>query len=233
MQNKLEEIFTSAGINVNKNQIAQFIDYYNLLIEYNNKINLTAITEPIEVIIKHFLDSVLPYKELELNATIIDIGTGAGFPLVPLKIIRPDLKITLVDSLNKRINFLNEVVKTLSLKDVTCIHSRAEDLATKIDFRQKFDYCVARAVAKLNTLSELTLPFIRIGGKLLAYKADFSEELASASKALGVLGGKFEKTLSFELPQNMGTRNIIVIKKVSNTPQKYPRGANKPKSNPL
>ena len=233
MQQKLIQIFNSAGINLTTMQVAQFENYYNLIIDYNSRINLTAITEPVDVIIKHFLDSVLPYNDLQKNATVIDVGTGAGFPLIPLKIIRPDLKVTLVDALNKRVNFLKVVVADLKLDNTTCIHSRAEDLAIKLDYRQKFDYCVARAVAKLNTLSELTLPFVKVGGKLIAYKSDISEELDGASKALSILGGKLEKILSFELPQNMGTRNIIVIKKVSDTPTKYPRGANKPKSNPL
>lgn len=233
MDKELKEIFNSAGIFLDDLQVKQFTQYYDLLIEYNKMFNLTAITQSTEVFVKHFLDSVFPYKEIGLGASVIDIGTGAGFPLVPLKIIRPDIKITLVDSLNKRINFLNVVVEKLGLLGVQCIHSRAEDLVNNVEYREKFDVCVARAVAKLNTLAELTLPFVKLNGKLIAYKSDVEAELVGASRALAVLGGELEKILSFDLPLGMGSRAIVIINKVSHTPSKYPRGQNKPKSNPL
>ena len=233
MDEKLKEIFNSAGIILNDLQAKQFTQYYDLLIEYNKMFNLTAITEPTEVFVKHFVDSALPYKTIVEGATVIDVGTGAGFPLIPLKIMRPDIKITLVDSLNKRVNFLNVVVEKLGFTNVKCIHSRAEDLANNVEYREKFDVCVARAVAKLNTLAELTLPFVKVDGVLLAYKSDVEAELVGASRALTILGGKLDKVLSFELPLGMGRRTIVVVNKVARSPNKYPRGQNKPKNNPL
>ena len=233
MQNKLIETFNSAGINLSPTQVKQFVNYYDFLIDYNQKVNLTAITEPTEVIIKHFLDSVLPYQFITKSSKLIDIGTGAGFPLIPLKILRPDINIVLVDSLNKRIVFLKELVLLLGLEGVECIHSRAEDLAMRLEFREKFDYCVARAVARLNTLLELTLPFVKEGGYLLSYKSDYLSEVEDSKKALSILGGTLENIISYNLPNDMGVRNILQIKKVHKTPSKYPRSSNKPKNNPL
>lgn len=233
MQEKLKTIFNSAGIALTDLQVNQFMEYYNLLIDYNKMFNLTAITEPVDVFVKHFVDSALPFKEIGEGANVIDVGTGAGFPLIPLKIMRPDLKITLVDAINKRVEFLNAVVTRLKFDDVKCIHSRAEDLAKNGDYREMYDVCVARAVAKLNTLAEITLPFVKLKGKLMAYKSDVESELLGAKRALAILGGKLDKILSFELPLGLGSRTVVVINKVAHSPIKYPRGQNKPKSNPL
>ncbi len=233
MDKELKEVFNRAGIVLNDLQVKQFMLYYHLLVEYNKMFNLTAITEPVDVFVKHFVDSVLPLRVIKEGVSVIDVGTGAGFPLIPLKIMRPDIDVTLVDSLSKRVNFLNVVVSELELTDVKCIHSRAEDLANNIKYREKFDVCVARAVAKLNTLAELTLPFVKINGILLAYKSDATLELVSAKHALAVLGGELEEIMNFELPLGMGNRNIVIINKISNSPSRYPRGQNKPKNNPL
>ena len=209
----------------------KFNKYYELLVSYNEKVNLTAIIEKDEVFTKHFLDSILAVGEIEQNASVVDVGTGAGFPSLPLKIVRPDIDLTMVDSLNKRINFLNELTTELKIK-TTNIHSRAEDFAVKN--REKFDVAVARAVARLNTLLEYLLPLVKVGGIVLAYKgSNFEEELEEAQNAIKIFGGRFEKTLHFDLPNNMGERNIIVIKKVKPTDKKYPRGQNKPKTDPV
>lgn len=209
----------------------QFDVYYQELVSYNEKVNLTAITEQEEVFTKHFLDSILAVEEIKPNASVVDVGTGAGFPSLPIKIVRPDIQLTMVDSLNKRINFLQELTEKLKI-DTQNIHSRAEDFAVKN--REKFDVAVARAVARLNTLLEYLLPLVKVGGIVLAYKGNnFEEELVEAQNAIKFLGGKFEKTLHFELPNNAGERNIIVIKKVKPTDKKYPRSQNKPKTEPI
>ena len=209
----------------------KFEDYFNFLVEYNEKVNLTAITEKEDVFVKHFLDSILPVDEIKQNASVVDVGTGAGFPSLPIKIVRPDINLTMVDSLNKRINFLNELTGKLKI-DTKNIHARAEDFAK--DNKEKFDVAVARAVARLNILLEYLLPLVKIGGIVLAYKgSNFEEELIESKNALAVLGGKYEKTLHFELPNNAGERNIIIIRKVKSTPNIYPRGQNKPKTNPI
>ncbi len=209
----------------------EFDIYYQELISYNEKVNLTAITDYNEVYIKHFLDSILPIDEIKLNASIIDIGTGAGFPSLPIKIVRPDIKLTMVDSLNKRVTFLNQICKKLNIKS-TNVHSRAEDFA-KLN-RERYDIAVARAVARLNTLLEYLLPLVKVGGLVLAYKGTSSiDELDEAKSALSILGGEYVKTLNFNLPNNLGERNVIVIKKVKPTPSKYPRDKNQPKLNPI
>lgn len=208
-----------------------FQKYFESLVSYNEKVNLTAITEKEQVFDKHFLDSILPIDEIKLNAKIVDVGTGAGFPSLPIKIVRPDVDLTMVDSLNKRINFLNEITQELKIK-TTNIHSRAEDFAKTN--REKFDVAVARAVARLNTLLEYLLPLVKVGGIVLAYKgSSFKEEIDEAKNAITVLGGEYEKTLHFELPNNEGERNIIVIKKIKQTPKQYPRDKNMPKLKPI
>ncbi len=215
---------------LNKNNL-QFENYYNFLIEYNKKVNLTAITERQEVFIKHFLDSILPVDEIKNNASVIDVGAGAGFPGLPLKIVRNDIKLTMVDSLDKRVKFLKDLSNLLDLK-VECVHARAEDFC-KLK-REKFDVAVARAVAPLNTLVEYLLPLTKIGGIVLAYKgSNFEEELNVSQNAIKILGGKYLKTIKFDLPNNMGERNIIVIEKISATPAQFPRGQNKPKLQPI
>ena len=214
------------------NKKEKFEQYFSNLVEWNNKFNLTAITSHDEVFKKHFLDSILSMDIIPQNATVIDIGAGAGFPSFPLKIVRDDLKIVAVDSVNKKVTFLNDLASMLSLQNVTCLHARAEYLAQKVDFREQFDVCVARAVASLNTLCEYCLPFVKVGGMFLAYKSqNIDEELQSSTNALILLGGKLEKILKFDL--NGAERNIVVIRKVATTPKKFPRGKNKPRLEPL
>lgn len=218
-------------IDLIKNNYEIFEKYFEKLVSYNEKVNLTAITEKNQVFIKHFLDSILPVDEIAKNSKIVDIGTGAGFPSLPLKIVRPDLNLTMVDSLNKRIKFLDELTSDLNIKTIN-IHSRAEDFAKQN--REHFDFAVARAVAKLNVLLEYLLPIVKIGGFVFAYKgSNFDEEIKEAKKAITVLGGEYIKTLNFNLPNDCGERNIIVIKKIKATPKQYPRDKNLPKLKPI
>lgn len=221
--------------NKNENEIDLILEkfniYYNNLIEYNKKINLTAITEKKEVYLKHFLDSLLPLSLISKNATVIDIGTGAGFPSIPLAIVRDDIKVLACDSLNKRIVFLKDLIKTLNLNNVSLIHSRAEDLAKQ--HRESFDFVVARAVAPLSVLLEYTLPLIKLNGKFLAYKSiNADNEINSAKNALTILGGKIANTQNYDLP-NTQNRTIIEVLKIKPTPLQYPRAQNKPRLNPL
>ncbi len=226
------DIFKKYNIKIDEKQAEKFEKYYNFLIEENKKFNLTAIIDKTEVFFKHFLDSILPVNLIKENTKIVDVGSGAGFPAIPLKILRPDLKITLVDSLNKRINFLNQIIELLDLSNISAIHSRAEDFA-KLN-REKFDYAVARAVAPLNTLLEYLLPLVKVGGECLIYKSQkLPEELQISQNALEILGGKVDKTLKFNIDEFEMERNILIVKKVSSTPPKYPRDKNKPKTQPL
>ena len=228
----LKQLFEKYNIKVSNEQEKMFDRYFSMLIETNKVLNLTAIVDEREVLIKHFLDSVLPEKLLTNGASVIDVGTGAGFPSLPLKIVRPDLEFWLVDSLNKRINFLNEVITELNLSKITAFHSRAEDFAK--NHREKFDFAVARAVAPLNTLVEYLLPFIKIGGFAIIYKSSkLNEELVVAQNAIKILGGRVEKTEKFVIEEENLERNILVIKKISKTPTKYPRNKNNPKLNPI
>lgn len=211
---------------------AQFEQYFSLLVEWNEKFNLTAITSHDDVFEKHFLDSILSADIIPANSHVIDIGAGAGFPSFPLKIVRDDLKIEAIDSVNKKVNFLDALKAALSLKNIDCMHARAEELAQKDNFREKFDVCVARAVASLNTLCEYCLPFVKIGGIFVAYKSqNVDDELATSQKALELLGGQIEKILEFDL--NGAKRYILVLRKISSTPNKFPRGKNKPRLEPL
>ncbi|MCK9574396.1 MAG: 16S rRNA (guanine(527)-N(7))-methyltransferase RsmG [Clostridia bacterium] len=234
MKDILKHKLIEMGIEVNEEMLTQFENYYNLLIEWNNKFNLTAITEKSEVLDKHFIDSILPYKHIPFGATMCDIGSGAGFPALPIKIIRPDIKLLLVDSLNKRVKFLEEIVRALNLKNIKCVHARAEDLATKTEYREQFDMCIARAVAKLKTLSEYCLPFVKVGGKFIAYKSvDYGLELNESTNAIQILGGKLDKVELLTIPETNIRRVFIIINKVKSTPTKYPRLQNKPKDNPI
>ena len=229
---EINNVFSKHNITLTQKQTEDFYKYYSLLIEWNKKFNLTAITEQTEVIVKHFLDSVICYNLLPQDSKIIDIGAGAGFPSFPLKILRPDLKITLIDSVNKKVTFQQEVIKQLNFKNAEAIHTRAEDLAKNIKYRETFDACVSRAVAQLNTLAEYSLPFIKIGGKMFAYKAnEIEEELNNSTKALSLLGGKIKEIKTFDV-DNVD-RKIIIINKNSITPNKYPRPGNKPRLMPL
>lgn len=213
-------------------KMTKFDTYFKFMVEYNEFVNLTSITEEEQVYEKHFLDSVLPVKELKENSTICDIGTGAGFPSIPLAVLRNDLKVYAVDSLLKRINFLEQLKQKLNLNNVNLFQSRAEDFAKL--HREEFDYVVSRAVASLNTLLELTLPLTKVGGYVLAYKSlNYEIEINESANALKILGGKIEKILEFDLPFSNQKRYILMIKKVSKTPLKYPRGQNKPKLQPL
>lgn len=217
---------------LNDKQIEKFKTYFDLLIEWNNKINLTSIVEENEVITKHFADSLSILKYIENNSKIIDVGTGAGFPGIPLKISNNTLEITLLDSLNKRINFLNLIIEKLNLENIETIHGRAEDFGHDIQYREKYDYAVCRAVAKLNVLAEYMLPYLKVGGTFICMKGpNIEEEIEIAQKALKILGGKIEKIESFELEGNQ--RNIIIIKKEKNTPKNFPRKSGVPSKQPI
>lgn len=209
--------------------------YYELLIEWNEKMNLTAITEPKDVALKHFCDSILllKYAEIPQNSSLIDVGTGAGFPSLPIKIVRPDIKLCLLDSLKKRLTFLSEVVKDLELNEVQIVHSRAEDGSKKSELREKFDFATSRAVAQLNILAEYCLPYVKVTGSFLAMKGKYSEEeISNAKNAIRLLGGKTEKVDTYNLA-DLSERTIISIKKVSKTDKIYPRTSAKIKSKPL
>lgn len=221
-------------IKFNDKQLSQFYEYMNLLLEWNEKINLTAITEPKEVILKHFIDSLTINKYIGENKTLADVGTGAGFPGIPLKIYRPDLDVTLVDSLNKRINFLNEVIVKLDLKDINTVHSRIEDFGKDKKYRESFDYVTARAVANLTILSEYLIPISKVNGKCICMKGnDIEEEVKNSKNAINLLGGKITKVDEFKLPNSDISRNVIIIDKIKNTPSKYPRKAGVPSKEPL
>ena len=228
----LKPIFEKYGLCLTQEQEEMFEKYFEHLVETNKYMNLTAITEEDEVVVKHFLDSVLPQEMFKENSKVIDVGSGAGFPALPLKIYRRDLNVCMLDSLNKRVRFLNEVIEMLGLKNVTAIHGRAEDFAK--EKREAFDVATARAVASLDTLVEYLLPFVKVGGCAIIYKATkVEEEIALAQKAIATLGGKLESVKNFKIEEFELERNVIVIRKVSKTPSKYPRGKNLPKKQPI
>lgn len=236
MSKIFEEKLQVLGITLTEEQKKQFDTFYELLVEWNKVMNLTGITEYEEVNEKHFVDSVSLIKALDIHQveTVIDVGTGAGFPGIPLKIAFPHLKIVLLDSLNKRIQFLHTVIDTLGLKDITTIHGRAEDFAKKEEYREQFDLCVSRAVANLSTLSEYCLPYVKKDGCFLPYKSgEIDQEVEQAKKAVHILGGKLEDVVKFELPGTTIGRSFVKIKKVQNTSKKYPRKAGLPTKEPL
>lgn len=224
------------GISLSPQQLSQFDTYYKLLVEWNEKMNLTAITDEEEVYLKHFYDSITAsfYVDLNQELTLCDVGAGAGFPSIPLKICFPNLKVTIVDSLNKRITFLQNLASELGLENVHFVHDRAETFGKNADYREKFDLVTARAVARLSVLSELCLPLVKEGGMFVPMKAAAaSEELEKGKKALQILGGKLEEVHSFSLPLEESERNILIINKIKSTPKKYPRKPGTPNKQPL
>lgn len=226
------------GVGLTGEQIEKFKDYYELLIEWNSFMNLTAITDFEEVVLKHFVDSLAVCQTeffLENDRiSIIDIGTGAGFPGIPLKIVFPEMKVTLLDSLNKRVKFLNTVIDKLHLKNVEAIHGRAEDFARQQLYREQYDLCVSRAVANLSTLTELCIPFVKKNGYFISYKSEkLKEELSAGEKAIQILGGKIEEQKEYLLPDTDIKRSLLLIRKVKDTPKKYPRKAGMPAKEPI
>lgn len=224
------------NISLNQFQEEQFLKYYELLVEWNKVMNLTSIIEFDEVMQKHFVDSLALIKGIDLSScdNLIDIGTGAGFPGIPLKIVYPHLEVVLLDSLNKRIKFLNEVVDNLGLKGIRSIHGRAEDFGKDKEYRERFDLSVSRAVANLSSLSEYCLPYVKIGGSFVSYKSgSVDEELNQARKAIYLLGGERKEVVKFTLPDSDIERSLVMIKKVNSTPKKYPRKAGLPAKEPL
>lgn len=229
-----KEIFVNglieSGYNISQDKLDKFEKYSDLLVEWNEKMNLTAVTDPEGISVKHFLDSVVPIFDIcfKENARVIDVGTGAGFPGVPIKIIRDDLNFTFMDSLNKRINFLNEVSENIGLEKVEFVHSRAEDGGKDKKYREKFDYAVSRAVANLKVLCEYCLPFVKVGGFFAAYKQfEVDEEIEEARAMIGSLGGKVSDVKVVKIPQSDLVRKIVLIEKVKETPSQFPRKANK------
>ena len=233
---QFEKDLKAMNITLSDKQIEQFLIYYEMLVEWNEVMNLTAITEYEEVMKKHFLDSITLNQAFDVTkeCTVIDVGCGAGFPGLALKIAYPNLKITLLDSLNKRINFLNAVIDKLGLTDIETIHGRAEDFAKAGKLRETFDVAVSRAVANLSTLSEYCLPYVKVGGYFIPYKSEkVREEIEAAGKALSILGGSLEKKIEFTLPDTDYYRNLLLIKKNKPTPNKFPRKAGLPSKEPI
>ena len=231
---EFEKYLAKMNISLLKEQYGQFYAYMELLIEWNEKMNLTAITDPKEIILKHFVDSLAIAKYVKEDKSIIDMGTGAGFPGIPIKIYRKDVKVVLADSLNKRIKFLDEVIDKLKLENVETIHCRAEELGKNKQYREKFDYATSRAVANLSTLSEYLMPFVKLNGKCIFMKTiEVEEELEKAKKAIKTLGGKIEKVDKFEIPESDLGRSIIIVKKEKITPSKFPRKPGTPAKEPL
>lgn len=236
LKNKFEHQLEQLGITVSDRQREQFQKYYEMLVKWNEVMNLTAITEYDEVNEKHFVDSLAIVKGLDMNEVdyMIDIGTGAGFPGIPLKIIYPHLKVTLLDSLNKRVKFLDEVLRTLELENVKTLHGRAEDYSREEEYREKYDLCVSRAVSNLSVLSEYCIPYVKIGKMFVSYKSvNVDEEVEQSLNAIRILGGKLIKIDKIKLPDSDISRAFVYIEKVKSTSKKYPRKAGVPAKEPL
>lgn len=230
----LKEKAKKMKIELSNQQLEQFYLYMNLLLEWNEKINLTTIVEPNEIILKHFIDSITLISYLNNTQSILDVGTGAGFPGIPLAILEKNKNFILMDSLNKRINFLQEIIQKLALTKVQAIHGRAEELGKEEEYREHYDLVTSRAVAKLNILLEYMLPFVKVGGRCICMKSqEIEEELKEAKKAIEVLGGKLEKVEEIHLPESDIKRKIVVIKKVKQTPIQYPRKPGTPVKDPI
>ncbi len=233
---EIKEVFDKMHIELPDGALELLNRYYEMLIDTNKVMNLTTITEYSEVVIKHFADSAAIgcITDMNGNIDVIDVGTGAGFPGIVLKIVYPQLSVVLLDSLNKRVNFLKNVITELGLTGISAIHGRAEDIARNKDYREKFDLCVSRAVANMSSLSEYCLPFVKVGGRFIPYKADgCDEEVKTASKAVNILGGKIRKIESYVIPDTDICRKFVVIDKLRNTSVKYPRKAGLPTKEPL
>lgn len=233
---QFQQALEAKGISLSSQQLEQFQTYYQLLVEWNAKMNLTAITDQEEVYLKHFYDSISAafYVDFTKPYHLCDVGAGAGFPSIPLKICFPHIHVSIVDSLNKRISFLEELARSLQLTDVQFYHDRAETFAQKVEQRESYDLVMARAVARMSVLSELCLPLVKVGGTFVAMKAaSANEELEIGQKAIDTLGGEIEGIHSFSLPEENSDRNIITIKKVKKTPKKYPRKPGTPNKQPI
>jgi len=238
LDKELSDLLTKGALHYKKDltlkHIEQFTKYMELLKDWNTKINLTAIEDDREIIIKHFIDSlsILPYVK-DQEQKLIDVGTGAGFPGIPLKIVNKNIEVTLLDSLEKRVKFLNEVINSINVSKIKAVHGRAEDIAMNPIYREKYDIAVARAVANLPVLLEYCLPFVKINGVFIAMKGSNTEEFENCNKALDILGGKIEKIEKMELPFTNIERNVVVVRKIRHTPTKYPRKAGTPVKEPL
>lgn len=235
LEQLLYESCKKINVELNEKQISQFMDYKDMLLEWNEKMNLTAITDEREIMLKHFADCLMICSDLDLDGKkVIDVGTGAGFPGVPVKIACPGAQMTLLDSLNKRINFLKELSEKLGLENVDCVHMRAEDGGSDKNLRESFDLCISRAVANLAVLSEYCLPFVKVGGTFISMKGpDVEEEVNEAKKAIKVLGGEIKAIKKMEIPETDIVHSLIFIEKVKPTPAKYPRKAGKAKKEPI
>ncbi len=230
----MKEYAIELKISLTDEQIEKFYTYMELLLEWNEKINLTAITKPEEIVLKHFIDSMTIAQYISQGAKVVDVGTGAGFPGIPLKIIRDDLEVTLLDSLNKRVNFLNEVIDRLQLTNMSAVHSRVEEFGKNKNYREKFDVATSRAVANLSTLAEYQIPLVKLDGVCISMKgSDVENELASTENAIILLGGKVERVDQFQLPKSDMNRSVVVIRKCKSTPAKFPRKPGVPSKEPL
>lgn len=226
----MRNLFINYNVNITDEQFEKFEKYYDLLVFYNEKFNITNITEKREVFVKHFIDSILGVDKI-CGKTLIDVGSGGGFPAIPIKIMKDDLTVTMIEATGKKCNFLNAVIKELNLKNICVINGRAEDLSKDVKYRENFDVCTARAVARLNTLCEYCMPFVKVGGTFVSYKANAQEELKEAESAIKILGGKIKDVYNYNLED--ANRTLISIEKVYKTDKKYPRGNGKERKSPL